>query len=908
MQFTLPKLVRKTVKITLFSVVVILLVMFLLPILFPDTVSKKIKQWTNQSINGELNFSKARLSFFNHFPALTLTLYDFSLKGSKPFEKDTLIASKELSLGINLKSVFAKSIRISEIYVSNGDINIQVTKDGVPNYNVYKADTTHQIKNPSDTGSASLNLEHIQIDNTNLVYDDRSIPILITAKGFNYSGKGDLSKAIFDLASSVMIDSFDLDYNKSHYIGSKKLKANLITKINTNSLAFIFEKNDLVLNHLPFQFNGQFSFLKDGYDMDFKMSSENADLYDVLSALPPEYTPWFAKIDAGGKTELTASLKGKYIAAQKEAPDFNLGMKVRNGYLDYDKAPSTLKNVYVDFSTALPKLNTDSLQVNLDSLYFDMGKTYLTSSFHLKGLKNMFIQSKLKSELDLAKLSRGMGLQTVQMNGLLFTDVTASGMINYKNKILPVIDAKISLKNGWVQTKYYPAPIEKINVDATIQNHNGSLKDLSINVLPVSFVFEGQPFQMQMNLKDFSNIQYNISSSGTLNVGNIYKVFAVKGYDVKGFIKADFALKGLQADAVKGKYSKLSNSGTLLVKDLALRSYLFPQPLIINSGAFHFNQDRMVFDEFTAKYGTSDITLNGSLSNVINYALQPDVKLKGQFNLFSNHINVDEFMAFADTSSKKTSSTGVVVIPDNVSLSFIAKANEVLYNGIKLTQLKGQMIVDSSKMQLKQSGFTIVGAPVVMDIMYKSITPVKAVFDYHIIAKDFDIHRAYKEIKLFHDMATSAASVKGIASLDYQLSGRLDSNMHPVYLSLKGGGVLSLGKVKIKGMRLMTAVSKATNKDSLNDPDLKEVNIKSKIENNIITIERTKLRIMGFRPRFEGQVSFDGKLNLTGRIGLPPLGIFGIPFSVTGTQSNPVVRLKRGKETDKLEETEDKDQ
>ena len=132
--------------------------------------------------------------------------------------------------------------------------------------------------------------------------------------------------------------------------------------------------------------------------------------------------------------------------------------------------------------------------------------------------------------------------------------------------------------------------------------------------------------------------------------------------------------------------------------------------------------------------------------------------------------------------------------------------------------------------------------------------------------------------------------------------------MHPVYLSLKGGGVLSLGKVKIKGMRLMTAVSKATNKDSLNDPDLKEVNIKSKIENNIITIERTKLRIMGFRPRFEGQVSFDGKLNLTGRIGLPPLGIFGIPFSVTGTQSNPVVRLKRGKETDKLEETEDKDQ
>jgi AsmA protein len=37
---------------------------------------------------------------------------------------------------------------------------------------------------------------------------------------------------------------------------------------------------------------------------------------------------------------------------------------------------------------------------------------------------------------------------------------------------------------------------------------------------------------------------------------------------------------------------------------------------------------------------------------------------------------------------------------------------------------------------------------------------------------------------------------------------------------------------------------------------------------------------------------------------LPPLGIFGIPFSVTGTQSNPVVKLKRG-EDGKLADTEE---
>jgi len=39
------------------------------------------------------------------------------------------------------------------------------------------------------------------------------------------------------------------------------------------------------------------------------------------------------------------------------------------------------------------------------------------------------------------------------------------------------------------------------------------------------------------------------------------------------------------------------------------------------------------------------------------------------------------------------------------------------------------------------------------------------------------------------------------------------------------------------------------------------------------------------------------------RLGLPPLGIIGIPMNVTGTQDNPKIRLGKG-DNDALEETE----
>jgi AsmA protein len=64
----------------------------------------------------------------------------------------------------------------------------------------------------------------------------------------------------------------------------------------------------------------------------------------------------------------------------------------------------------------------------------------------------------------------------------------------------------------------------------------------------------------------------------------------------------------------------------------------------------------------------------------------------------------------------------------------------------------------------------------------------------------------------------------------------------------------------------------------------------------------------GFRPRFEGQVSFDG--NLKSAIppwGLPPFGIFGIPMTITGTQEKPKIRLGKGKKQDELKEEKEEE-
>lgn len=888
--------------------------MFLTPIIFAERLKEEIKKTANAKLNGELNYSDANVSFFNHFPSLTLTLTDFNLKGSTPFQKEKLITAKEVSFGINLSSlVFSKSINIDEIYLSNSVINIKVDKKGNANYNVYIAKTKKAEKDSSDT---ALKLEKIEIINSQFVYDDQSADIHVDAFGFNYLGNGDLSKDVFDLYSKAKIDKLNIIYEKEPYLMNKKVDGDLITKVNVNSLSFVFEQNNLKINQLLVDFKGKFDFLKDGYNMDFVIKSNNSNLYDVFTAFPPKYISWLKKTELKGKTDLLLTLKGKYIASKNMGPDLNLDLKIKDGFINYDKSAFPVSNLNLDLSTKIPSLNPELLIVDTKNLSLNIQKDYLKARFYTKGMSNPDINATLNTKIDLEKLIKGLGIPNVELKGLLIGEGNIKGIYNQKDGLFPVTNASINLKNGYIKTNYYPNPITDINIVTVITNQKGTFNDLKVTLKPAAFIFEGQPFFLEADLSNFEDLSYDIKAKGILDIGKIYSVFSQKGLDINGYIKTDLVLKGKQSDAEKRNYNKLFNKGTLEVKNIHLTTDYLPKQFLIKEGIFKFNQDKMSFNTFLASYGQSDFKMNGYLQNVFNFMTSKTGILRGSFTLNSRYINADEFMSVSKTDktvATKTSSettnkneikeTGVIIIPSNLDLQFQANAQKINFDGLTLNNSKGKLLIKKGKLTMQNTGFNLIGCDVTMDATYQSISPKKAQFDYKIKATDFDVKKAYNEIKIFRAMASSAESAQGIVSLDYCLKGKLNADMSPIYPSLAGSGVLSVKEVQLKGMKMFNAVAKTTNNEAIKNPEISKIDIKSSIKNNIITVERFKFKFAGFRPRIEGTSSLDGKLNIKMRLGLPPLGIIGVPLMITGNKDNP--KIKIGKKSDDLEETKD---
>jgi len=934
----------KVLGISLGVVLLVLLLMLLSPMVFKDKLAGAIKSTANSSLKTELNFSDINVSFFRHFPRLTVTLSDFTLKASAPFNSDTLVRARDVSFGIDLASLFKGPIKINRVFLNRAKVVLEYNETGQSSFDVYAStgDTVSK-KDTASSGSAEIKIEAIAFIQSEFIYSDASIPMKITARGLNYRGKSQLSKDILKLSSDVKIEALDAEYNHLTWVNSQPVKAKLETSININSLDMKFEKNDLTIKNIPFEFRGEMGFRKEGYELFLSLFSMSEKEYISASLrLVSTDKLWIAAkadvnlnlrnwglgmgmkdIELKGMYALKLDVRGEYItgrdpkSSKKDTvvlsiPNFKLTSSLRDGYFRYKEFPQALSGISLNIKAECTNHDYRSVHVNLENLKAGFLKNKIEGYFRLNGLEDLPMEGRITSSLNLSEIRQVIPMDSLDLGGFVELSLDVKGKYAPKKKLFPLTILNVKLSNGDVLTKYYPHPINKVNMNLIVTNVSGKLAETIVKIDPLSFSFEGKPFEIRATLANPDNISYDVTSKGSLDLARIYKVFAVKGTNLDGYIETDLHLRGSQADAMAGRIDKLQNSGKLTLRNIGINSDYLPKLFVLKSGVFRFEQDKVWFEKFDGRYGASDIVMDGKLSNVVNYVLSPNQKLKGSFNFNSDYLLVDEFIPASvprsQASNPKSAGTGVFMIPENLEIGLKAKLKKVGYGKLEIHDLGAAVEIQKGMLLLKDMNFELIGCKVDMDATYGSINPSSAFFDFHVTAKDFNIKRAYNEVELFRSLSTSAGKCEGIVSLDYNLKGKLGADMMPVYPSLEGGGVLSLKKIKVMGLKLFTDMSKNLEKEKIKNPDLSKVELKTTIKNNVISLEKTKMKISGFRLRIEGETNFNGSISLKARLGLPPLGIFGINMRLLGTMDNPKFKYGKSSADAEVEETEYSDE
>ncbi len=425
---------KLTLKILGILFVLILALMVIIPYFFRDQIVERVKEEINKNVNAQVDFTDFNLSLFRSFPDFNFRLSGLSVINNEPFAGDTLAYIPQLSLTIDLKSVFKGDAEIKRINLEKPMINLLVTEDGTANWDI--APVSDDEDTAAEAGDESsdmlITLRQLTINNGRLIYDDKSLVTYVQIEGLKHKLSGDFSMENTVLQTRTLIDEITVYYDNVKYL--HKIDAELDAPINADLKNFIFTFNDseLRLNRFFLLFEGSFAILDNGdYSMMFTYSSKRTDFKDFLSLIPDMYMTDFDDLKTSGNAVLNGNVKGVY--GDESYPGFELNLLVNNGRFHYPDLPKSVDEINVQTKISFPGGGDfDELVVNVPKFSLILGGNRFGLSLLLRNpISDMFIKGEVDGTLNLSEVHQFYPLdEGDELKGLITAKMMFEGRMS----------------------------------------------------------------------------------------------------------------------------------------------------------------------------------------------------------------------------------------------------------------------------------------------------------------------------------------------------------------------------------------------------------------------------------------------------------------------------------------------
>ncbi|MBY0427197.1 MAG: AsmA family protein, partial [Cytophagales bacterium] len=600
----------KKFLIALLSIVAALLLALLtLPFLFKDKIKAAVDDAINNNVNAKVYFAadKFDLTFFKKFPNLSVTLGDFGVVGVNEFDGDTLADVKSFNLTIDVFSLMGDKIKIKGITLDSPTIHVIVLKDGKANWDIAKPSTDTSKATPEEPGKKStfaLGIDSWEIKNGNVIYDDRKTPQLAKIENLNHKGKGDITQDVYDISTFTTIDYLTYELDSVAYMTKKRIEADFTLVMDNPNSKYTFKDNKFKINDFEFGFNGFLTMPAEGMYVDMTFQSRETAFKNILSLVPGIYTESYKDLKAEGTFAFDGFAKG--WKKENVLPAFGLNVKIDKGMFQYPSLPTSVSNVLLDMNVANADGIIDNTVIDIKKFHLELGKNPVDAKMKIAGLTDYLLDGEVRAKVDLAEVSSIFPMNGLNLKGLLGLNVLAKGTYSKAKKLMPTIQAGVTLTNGFVKSDKFPAPIEKIELAAQAQNPTGQLNDTKVDVSKLNFELDGEPFATTMAFSNFSDLIYDVKAKGIINLDKMTKIYPLDGMSLSGIINANIETKGKLSDVQSGKYINCPTSGTLGFKNFVYVSPSLKQGFKMTDANVH--------------YFIKAVTLNG-----LNYRLfKPD--------------------------------------------------------------------------------------------------------------------------------------------------------------------------------------------------------------------------------------------------------------------------------------------
>ena len=609
----------------------------------------------------------------------------------------------------------------------------------------------------------------------------------------------------------------------------------------------------------------------------FQFYDEKSKMKMVLDSINHEGKGDFSstKLDLDTKTTTKVSLsmdKATFMKNVALSLDAVLG-------IDLEKSKYTFKE--------------NKAKINELPLEFD-GFIQIVEAGQEYDLKFKTPTSSFKNFLGLIPAQYAASLDNVKTTG----DFTVAGFAKglFSDTTVPKFNIEIASNNASFQYPDLPKSVQNIVIDTKIINETGVMNDTYVNLDKLSFQIDQDVFNAKANIKNIAeNALVNADLKGTINLANVTKAYPVKlDKPLSGILKADVKTEFDMQSVEKSDYARIKNAGTI---DLSGFNYTDEngKTMNISKVLVAFNPSTVNLQQFNAKTGKSDIAVNGVLENFYGFIFK-NQELKGNFNLNSNQLAVNDFMTTeAPKTETETKKSEAMKIPAFLNCSLTAKANTVLYDNLTLKNVSGKIIIKDQKATLQNGKTDIFGGSIAFngDISTKEKTPK---FNMDLGLNTVDIAQTFTQLDMMKKIAPIAGIINGKLNSKIHLSGNLnETEMTPILSSLSGDllGQLLSTTVNSKNSTLLSALDNNLNFMDLTKLNLNDLKAAVTFKDGKVNVKPFDIKYQDIKVNVGGTHGFDQNMNYNLKL--------DVPAKYLGTEANNLIAKLSPADAQKVE-------
>lgn len=857
-----------------FGILIILLVAtaIIVPIVFKDDIKAAIDKEIAKSVNADVIFDVDNfdLTLFKNFPNATAVINKLGVFNRAPFVGVPLFVVQSLEVEVNLKDLlFGDELRLKGITLIKPQVTISVMEDGKANWDIMYPSTDTVSVVEEEGGSFSFGIDHWEIIDGDVSYNDKSIPFGLTLIGLNHTGNGDFNEKEFDLRTKSTADSISVVFDGVEYISNKQLTADMVLGISEEYTKFTFKENVAKLNDFGLAFDGWFKMNENNYDMDIKYNTEESTFKSLLSLVPGIYTKDFSGIETNGNVTFAGMVKG--IFSDTQLPAFNLAVKVDDGMFKYPDLPTAIKNINLDLFVDNKDGIIDNTLVDLKKMHLEFGNNPVDARMLIENLKNYKMEGNVKARLNLAELSKMFPMDGLEMKGTFSLDATAKGVYDGVKKMIPAMDVAMSLKEGYVKSSEFPLPIEDLQFASTVKNTSGKMAETTINVKDLALLMDSEKFIANMTIQNLDDFNWDVKANGGIDLDKMTKIFPIEGMALAGKVKANIETKGKMSDVDAKRYDRLPTSGTASLENFKFSSKDLPYAITISKAQAIFDPKKIELKNTVGTIGKSDFSVDGAITNYIAYVFSPNETIKGNVTFQSNLLDLNEFMTDAETPTTTTAEEpfGVIPIPDNIDFILHSSLKTVKMMDYVITNASGDVVAKDGIASLNGLRFNLLGGTFTMTGTYNPKDIAHPKYDMNLKIEGLAIQQAASSFSVVKTYAPIAGLVAGDFSTDFKISGELLPTMMPNLATVNGAGLIKVAQAALTSSKLVAGITSLTKLEDTDKVSLKDVLMSASIDKGRLSVQPFDVKFGTYTTTVAGSTGLDGSIDYSLKMNVP---------------------------------------